>query len=270
MTIYLDILLLSNLWVDYFLLQAVSRMTHTSLRRCRAVVAAAIGALSSLMIFLPPMPVVISWGSRALVALLLCCAAFGRCPVRQRFRQWLSLMLAAMIFCGVIYTIGNMITPNRLLHGNGVVYADVSLTVLLVGSVISAAVTTYTTRKKQLADRNRYRVCVVVEGTEYSMPAICDSGNSLHDPFSGLPAVLCSAKQLRPWIHDGDDITKAVSGQQSFRMLPVNTVTGSKLMPAFLPDALTIYDAHHSYPLRAMLAITEEDVPALFSPALLP
>lgn len=270
MTIYLDVLLLSNLWVDYFLLRAVSRMTHTPLKRSRALIASAIGACSALAIFLPAAPNIVVWCSRILTALFLCRIGFGKCPVLLLLRQWISLFIAASVFCGVIYTIGNRIAPGNIAQSNGIVYADVSLGVLLIGTVLSAAITTYTSKKRQLADTTRYRVEVHIGGKSITMPALCDSGNNLTDPFSGLSVVLCSAALLKDCLPNEQNTTKAVAAQRAFRMLPVNTVTGQKLLPAFLPDALFLCDHTRRYPLRAMIALTEESVPALFSPSMLP
>ncbi len=55
MYIYVDVLLILNLYVNYFLLLATGRLMHLPCGRKRCIAAAAVGSLCALTIFLPPM-----------------------------------------------------------------------------------------------------------------------------------------------------------------------------------------------------------------------
>ena len=58
-TIYLDVLLLQSLYVNYFLLRAAARVTHTPLRFARCLLVSAGSSLFSLLIFLPALPLLL-------------------------------------------------------------------------------------------------------------------------------------------------------------------------------------------------------------------
>ena len=59
-TIYLDVLLCLNLYINYFVLRATAKLLHAKLRTGRCLLAAGVGSLFSLTILLPPMPPVYS------------------------------------------------------------------------------------------------------------------------------------------------------------------------------------------------------------------
>ncbi len=269
MVIYLDVLLLSNWWIDFFLLKSVAHITHTPCRKWRLLTAAAIGACSALLIFLPPMSLFVGWLVRITTAFLMCIAAFCPCPWKRLVQTGISLFVAAMIFCGVVYTVGSRIAPRGITTANGILYADVSLGVLLIATVIAACITTYTARRKQNADISRYTLQIRLRDRVCRIQALCDSGNRLCDPFSGLPVIVCNAKSLQ----EKDaflDAEQFARGEKAFRMLQADTVTGKRLLPACIPEAITIYDRNKAYPVKAVIAVSDEAIPAVFSPILLP
>ncbi len=251
------------------MIQTVSHITHTPTKRYKAVLAAAFGACTTLVILLPVLPLSIMWLTRIMGALIMCVIAFYPCPCKRLLQVCLYLFVAAGIFCGVIYTLGSLIAPQGIITANGVLYADVSLSVLLIGTIIGACVTTYTSRKKQQTDMARYRIEITMRDKIHIVHALCDSGNRLYDPFSGLPVIVCDACSLQKdeHIRSAEEVTMQENG---FRMLQVNTVTGVRLLPAFTPKAITIFDKDKAYPVQAVIAVSDESIPAVFSPVLLP
>lgn len=264
MVIYLDVLLLSNWWADFFLLQTAARMTHTPVRRRRLLFGALVGALCTLVIFLPPMPAAIVWLMRLMGAVLMCSAAFSPCPWKRWLRLLVMLFICGAVFSGVIFTVGQQLAPNGLLQSNGVLYADVSLWVLLLGTAAGSAVSAAAAKRNRQTQTASYRIRMKLRQGEWESEAVCDTGNTLCDPFSGMPVILCHVET------GGKSAEQIAAAQKGFRMLQVQTVTGQRLLPACMPEHITLYEKEKAYPIRAVVAFTEESVPALFPPAILP
>lgn len=269
MVIYLDVLLLSNWWIDFFLLKTVTHITHIPCKRWRLLVAAAFGASSALLIFLPAMPVLLSWLLRIFTAVLMCTAAFCPCPLQRLLQASITLFAAAAVFCGVVYTVGSQVAPKGITTANGILYADVSLGVLLIATVIGGCITTYTARRRQSADVTRYTLQIALHNRICRIQALCDSGNRLHDPFSGLPVIVCNANVMQNH-GTAQSAEQLAREQKGFRMLQVDTVTGRRLLPACIPESIIIYDRNKPYPVKAVIAVSDEAIPAVFSPILLP
>ncbi|MCC8110708.1 MAG: sigma-E processing peptidase SpoIIGA [Ruminococcus sp.] len=115
--IYLDILLLESFYVNYFLLRATGRLTHTRLRICRCVFAAVVSSLFSLLLFLPLLPIVVQWLLKLGTAGVTVFLAFGRSHARfVRFRQILCFF--AVVFSWLDCFSQCPVKRNRgLLHG---------------------------------------------------------------------------------------------------------------------------------------------------------
>lgn len=99
-TIYLDVLLLQSLYVNYFLLRAAARVTHTPLRFARCLLVSAGSSLFSLLIFLPALPLLLQLLLKLTAAAATVSLAFGIQHGRwlgQFGCFWMQLLLAGLL-----------------------------------------------------------------------------------------------------------------------------------------------------------------------------
>lgn len=226
------------------------------------------GSLSTLMIFLPPMPTLLSVLCKLLIAVLLCMAAFG---VRDRMRLcWCSICLFGSSFAlaGILLAL-SLLCGVRVMHANSCWYPDVSLLHLVlftIGGYLLLHTVQYLHDRTHAADEGyrvsiRYRCCTV------QLEGLADTGNSLVDFFTGKPVIICDATKLHnipPY-----DLQKPVRG---FRLLPCSTVSGNGLIPVFQPDEVVIYSEQSGKykKVDALIGIGErENQKAIFNPKLL-
>ncbi|MBR3045864.1 MAG: sigma-E processing peptidase SpoIIGA [Oscillospiraceae bacterium] len=273
MTIYLDVLLLSNLWADYALLRTTAALTHAPLRPWRCLLAAAVGAVSALSIFLPPLPVPALLLLRILLAVLLCGIAFGFGNRRILLRQTAVFFGCSLLFCGAVWLLASRRTPAGWYLQNTVIYADISLLTLLLGTTAAAAIAALWERRAAANRHRTYRLHLRIDGMDFSLPALADSGNTLRDVFSGKPVIVCGTDALRQWLAQYPDAESAAADAKGFRMLPVRTVTGTRLLPAFLPDyaALEMPQGRGEQPLDILLALSgQPEMPAVIPACCVP
>ncbi|MBR4201460.1 MAG: sigma-E processing peptidase SpoIIGA [Oscillospiraceae bacterium] len=263
MTIYLDVLLLSNLWADYALLRTTAAVTHAPMSALRGLAAAAAGAASALCVLLPPLPLPLCLAGRLLLALLICGIAFGR---RRLLRQTAVFLGVSALFCGAVCLLASLRTPVGWYTQNTFIYADISLLTLLLGTAAAAAVTTWRARRSAAVQHRTYRLHLRLGTQDFILPALADTGNTLCDGFSGKPVVICGTDALAVWLKAYPDAETAAAAQKGFRLIPVRTVAGTKLLPAFLPDYAAVMrtERKSEQPLDILLALTSEpDTPAV-------
>lgn len=260
MTIYLDVLLLSNLWADYALLRTAAALTHTPLKPLRCLLAALMGAVSALTVFLPEIPLPFLILGRILLAVLLCGIAFGFRNPRVLLWQTGVFFGSSLLFCGAVWALAALKTPSGWYLRNTVIYADISLLTLLLGTAAAAAIAAFQERRAAAKRHRTYRLHLRLGGMDFILPALSDSGNTLRDAFSGRPVVICGMDALRQWLLQYSDAEKAAASARGFRMLPVKTVTGERLLPAFLPEyaALLSTDGKMEQQLDILLALTDQ------------
>lgn len=269
MVIYLDVLLLSNLWINWLLLWATAKWTHRRLPSRRGCFAAMLGAAFSLVIFLPPMPTAIWLLLRVLSALGIVRIAFGKLSPTDWLRQTFWFGILSLLFCGTVYAFGTQLLPFGFTIANSAVYMDCSLLALLFATTAAAAIASFSARKRDLPSVGDWQLHLRIDGKDFCLDALADTGNSLRDVFSGRPVIICSAAQLTPWLQQFPDAETAAMHCKGFRMLPTTTVTGTQLLPAFTPERIALcHPRKHSaqdieHPMDAMLAITSEQTPAI-------
>lgn len=264
MVIYLDVLLLSNLWVNALLLYASARIMHMPLSRLRGLLSAMLGSLFSLLIFLPPFA--LPW-----LMLIRLCGAGCMALSAFRFQSFSSLMrstvcilLVSTIFSGGIFLVSSVFRSSHIYIVNSFVYIHISLLVLLIGTTAAAAIAVLLSAKQQITNPSSYLLHLRIGGKDFCMNALADTGNTLRDAFSGKPVIICPRALLTS---DVSCDLSVFSKYKGFRMLPIQTVAGQTVLPAFQPEYAAIAPVHSpalpSHPIDVLLAVTEEQTPAV-------
>ncbi|MBQ6040599.1 MAG: sigma-E processing peptidase SpoIIGA [Oscillospiraceae bacterium] len=268
MTIYLDVLLLSNLWADYALLRTAARLTHTPLGTKRGLAGALTGAASALTILLPPLPLPVCLGMRMLLALAVCAAAFGIRNPRHLLRQTAVFLAVSLFFCGFLYLLAMLRKPSGWYVQNAVIYADISMMTLLLGTAAASAVSVLLARRNASAPQKGYSLHLRIGGNDHVLPALADTGNLLRDAFTGKPVVICPASAFPEWLRQYPDAESAAASCKGFRMLPVQSVTGQRLLPAFQPEYAAVQraESRSEQPVDVLIALTAE----VGTPAVIP
>lgn len=270
MTVYLDILLLTNFWADHALLRTAAHLTEAPLRTARALLGSAVGAVSALMILLPPLPFPLPVLMRAAAACLMCGTAFGFLPVRRLMRQTGAVFLTGAFFCGIVRLISQIRHPACLLMQNGVLYADISLLTLLFAVSAAAAISAFLTNQRRRTPSGGYRLHLRIGETDLSLPAFADSGNLLRDAYTGKPVIVCGTALLAPWLSAFPDPDAAAASRPGFRLLPVQTVSGTAILPAFSPEFAAIIRQTRpnlETPVDVLIALSSQDTGTAVIPA---
>lgn len=132
MVIYLDVLILINLYVTYFQILAVSVFTHRKSIWYRKLSAAGIGAVASLSIFIPQEMVLTLTLLKIFLCALIAFVAFGYTGFRAYAVSVLFLMLVSFVFSGLMLCVWLFAAPMKMLFINGTVYFGIdTMTIIL-------------------------------------------------------------------------------------------------------------------------------------------
>lgn len=234
-TVYIDVLIGVNLFINYFLLLAVARFLHLPVRRGRMIAGAALGAFYALSIFLPELPSILALLIKLLMSATIIWAAFPLQGWKLFLRSLAGFYLTSFAFAGFMLCLWYFIAPQGLLIKNSVVYFDVSPLFLLVTTVICYFAIRVIQRitGRQQSETLLCPIAVFCEGKEIHCTAKVDTGNTLTEPFSGFPVVVVQESVLPAEILQQRE-------QTNFRLVPYGAVGGEGILSAFRPEKLTI------------------------------
>lgn len=284
MVIYLDVLILINLYVTYFQILAVSAFTHRKTVWYRKLSAAGIGAVASLSIFIPQEMVLTLTLLKIFLCALIAFVAFGYTGFRAYAVSVLFLMLVSFVFSGLMLCVWLLAAPMKMLFINGTVYFGVDTMTIILSTCAAYGVVRII---RYILDKNgktdgKYTVIIKNNGRECRLSALADSGNGMVDCFSGLPVIVCRrdmCADVSPpaidMIENNSDISEIGTQMiKGVRIMPFSTVGKGGLICMFKAESVVIDDEtnEEKYPVNALIGIViggRQEYEAIFNPKIL-
>lgn len=195
--VYLDVLFLLNLVVDYLLLLAAAHVTGEPISRLRIGLGALLGGGYAGVIFLPGL----AWLSHP-----MCKVCAGGAMVLIAFGASRRLLRLTLVFFGVSAALGGVILALQLLGTggltleNGVLYTGFDLRLLLVGVILSYVVLSCIFRRAARHGGGKRDLCeakVMLAGQCIAVTVLLDTGNTLTDPVRNQPVLVVEYQVLQ-------------------------------------------------------------------------
>ena len=264
--VYVDLYFLINTSMNLLTLMISASLLHRKISRWRACLAASVGGLWAV--------VALFWGMEGFWGLVLdCTVIFLMCAVvfatpKASFRALLKCTLVGMLTSAIL---GGIMTAlyalfNRFDLPMGESSQDgSSLLVFAIIATLAGFATVTGGRFLGFSKKSKYiTVTAVLFGKTVTLRALVDTGNRLREPMSGRSVIVADKARIlealpqslaealtstspEEWLSDARYATR-------IRIIPTNTATGTKMLPAILPDKLTVCDGKESYPADHLIA----------------
>lgn len=252
--IYVDILLLINLLINFLLLSAAELLMRSPARKWRILLSSTIGAVYSLIILVPELNAVLSVFLRIACFTAMLFTAFSIHTFREFLRAGGSFLAVNFAFAGIMLAVWLIFKPDGMMYKNGAVYFDIGAVTLILTSVVCYLVVkliSYLLRRNA-PDSHIVDLSIVYGNADISCIALLDTGSALKEPFSSYPAIVCEYSLLEPLLDDG---TKALmtnrsddnEANPSLRFISFKSVGGSGLLPAVRAQNVILKLNGHSY-----------------------
>jgi stage II sporulation protein GA (sporulation sigma-E factor processing peptidase) len=234
-TVYIDVLMAVNFFLNYFLLLACAKFLSLTFKRSRLAIASAVGAVFSLCVLLPEYPAALSLTIKFLMSVIIVLCAFGFGGIKRTIRNTLAFYVISFAFAGAMIAVWYFLAPQGLIIRNSIVYFNISPILLIVLAAGCYVVLTLIGRiTGRRAPKELFcRITVQYHGISCGCNARVDTGNSLREPFSNYPVVVIEQSTIQRLIPPEGDL--------NFRLVPFEVVGGSGVLKAFRPDRLTIH-----------------------------
>lgn len=255
MLVYADILVLVNMYVDYFLLLAVKRSLHLKARGVRLFLGALLGGFSGLLALLP-VGKSLEWFLLAASAFAISFTAFFDGRWMMLIKCWLSFFTFSLILSGAVLLL-TLVFEIKAAVISGRVYFDLSPLLLLIFTVTVYVVSVLLENICGPKDDVRSLNFAVIE-TDLGKAEVLmktDTGSTLREPFSGLPAAVVELDAVISVLPPG--LMEYISGGNpsgGMRLIPCSSLGGKSLLPAFKPDRFYLADSGQE--LECYVAVT--------------
>ncbi len=272
-TIYLDVLIVLNIYVNFFLLKATARFTHAFLKTSRCIISSVAGSLFSLTILLPVNNFFITLIIKLFAAAVITAICFGFKDKKNFLKLLVYFYIINFIFAGIVGFLYTTLNPSFMAFNNSYLYVDFSLISLVVFTAIAYFGVVLVRRLMDKGNEmsKKYEVSVRYKNKCIKLDALADTGNSLTDSFTGKPVIICPQNVFG----FEDDFSQLGSleifEKYGFRMLPYSTIGNTGLIPVFTPDEIVISEKGYGnhYKTDTLIGLINKDTQAIFNPKLL-
>lgn len=269
--IYIDVLLCVNLLINYVILILEAKLLNLRIKRKRLILSALMGSFYSIFIFFDQINLLLSLFIKLLMSITIILIAYGFINTRSFVKSIVTFYFINFIFGGIIFCIWYFISPKGIFIKNGIVYFDISPTFLILSTVViyfSIKIYQYFLGESDL--HNSFcDLEILNKGKTVKLFAKVDTGNILKEPFSNKSVIVAeyeSLKDILPpevknYIQDNvEDWTAKGKKTSLLRVIPYSTVSGEGLLPAFIPEKVTIKYKNKTYIKESFLAISKRNL----------
>lgn len=274
LVIYADILVILNLYINYFLVRSAALLLRRDLSSKRCLLAAGIGAVAALSALLPELPFWAVAGIKAAVGCAVVFAAFGRQKKIDFVISLLCFLVISFVFAGLMLALWTFFAPFDMVYSNGVAYFNIPIAAI---AVFTAAAYGAVKAVRYFSDRRLScrRICCVkitVTGVTAELKGLADTGNGLCDIFSGKSVIVCRRDSVENIIPeavrkylDG----KAADSTDGIRLLPCRTIAAESLIPVFSAASITIDGKTADGFIGVTKNTLGEDIDCVFNPKII-
>lgn len=244
--IYVDVLIIVNLFVNYFILLTTSKFLNLKLKLSRLILGEILGAIYSLYIFIPEPNLFISILIKLFMSIIIVAVSFKFRTIQQFLKIIVCFYAVNFAFSGIMFALWCAFKPNGMIINNDIVYFNISPITLIVSTVISYIIIEIINRvieKKQLKS-SKYEIGIKFKDKYIVLNAKIDTGNLLKEPFSNLPVIVVKKSEINLLIPEFN-IFESIENQNEIkklkiRMIPFKTVSGTGILPAFKPEYVVL------------------------------
>lgn len=199
MTIYLDIVLLENIGMNYIILFTTSIINKTKTKPIKLALSSLIGAFYAVLSFIAILEIYESLILKILLSVAMIYIAFKPEKMKVLFRQLMLFYLVSFVFGGTAFALLYFIRPQDILMKNGLLIGTYPIKIAFLGAILGFVIVHIACKgiKNKLNKKDMFcDVEVKIEENTINVKAMIDTGNLLREPITGLPVIIIESTEL--------------------------------------------------------------------------
>lgn len=240
MTVYLDIVFLENVCMNYIIIYATVLLLKLNNKPYRIFFGSIIGAIYAVLSVLEIQNIYNNIFLKIIVSVVIMYISAETRGFKGLIKSVLVFYLVSFTFGGIALALLYFIKPEDILMRNGIYIGTYPIKIVLLGGIIGiilfsichSIIKNKYGKKKKICD-----IEIGIEGNIKTVKALIDSGNFLKEPITGVPVVVVETTQLVQLIPREiiRNIEKIIAGDLSgleqgnkfinrFRLIPFNSL----------------------------------------------
>ena len=193
MTIYVDVIFLENLIINYIILYTTAIISKIKVKQLKILLGSLIGAIYSIIYYILNITIYSNFILKIILSIIIIYISFNPKDIKILFKQLLFFYLVSFVFAGAALGIIYMVNSQNINIQNGVLIGDYTIITILIGIIIAYIITVFTFNLIKSKISKKDLVCdisVTLKGEKIQTKAMIDTGNLLKEPITGASVVV--------------------------------------------------------------------------------
>ena len=193
MTIYIDVVLIENLIMNYIIIYATAIVLKVKIRHLRIIISSLIGAIYSVLSYISDLEIYNNLFLKIFLSIVMVYIAFSPQNIKTLMKQILIFYLTSFLFGGVAFALIYVIKPQEILMKNGLFLGMYPLKTVFLGAIVATAIliTAFKVVKSNITKKDMMcNVSIELNNKTVNIKTMIDTGNMLKEPISGLPVIV--------------------------------------------------------------------------------
>ena len=191
MTIYLDVIFLENIVINYIMLYVTGIISKAQIKQKRLILGALIGAVYSIIYYLFRLKIYSSFIIKIILSIVIIYVSFKSNNYKDLLKKILLFYLSSFVFGGAAIAIIYMVNSQNITIQNGVLVGSYTLRTVLIGIVVAYFTIIFAFKIIKISKKDL--ICDIeftLNNKIIRTKALIDTGNLLKEPITNLPVIV--------------------------------------------------------------------------------
>lgn len=193
MTIYIDIVFIENVIMNFIILLATGLILKEKIKTIRLLIASSLGAIYSVISYMSILEIYSSMILKIVLSIVMIYIAFNPQMIQKMWKDILIFYLTSFVFGGAAFALIYIVKPQDILMKNGLFLGTYPLKTIILGAVIAFTVimSAFTMVKSKFNKKDMFcEIEIGVNGKKIETTAMLDTGNLLKEPITNTPVIV--------------------------------------------------------------------------------
>ena len=200
MTVYLDIVFVENVCMNYIILLATGVLLKLKLHHIKLVLSAVLGAVYAIVSYIQIFPFASNMILKIGLSVCMVYIAYMPKGLKILLKQLVMFYLVSFVFGGCAFALLYFVKPEEIFMINGVYIGTYPVKIALLGAIVGFVFVhiAFKIVRNRLSKKGLlYDIEITLDDKKTCMKAMLDTGNQLKDPITKIPVIVVERDKLQ-------------------------------------------------------------------------
>ena len=199
MTIYIDVIIVENLIMNYIILYATGTISKVKISYLRIFCSSLIGAIYAITEYTFKLNIYSNIIIKTILSVIIIYVAFNPQNIKKMCKQLIIFYVTTFTFGGIATYLIYVLKPQNIIIKNGMFVGTYVLKTIFLGAILGTVIIIIAFKISKNKMTKKDILCqtkIKLEGKEITLNTMLDTGNMLKEPISGTPVIIVEKTSL--------------------------------------------------------------------------